>query len=122
MPSLQQRNYTRIMNRPLPPTPISRPRFTRRSSLLPLLSTPAVLSTLLVHLDWLDVYSLLTTCKAFHSLINSLNLRDAILARFVTSYAALLPHRDLRVYQDVQITVRDLDLLRQLFFSPLCSL
>lgn len=98
------------MNRPLPPTPISL-RFTRRSSLLPLLFSPGVLSVLLVHLDWVDVYTLLTTCKAFHNLINSLHLRDAILARFVTSYAALLPHRDLRVYQDVQITVRDLDLL-----------
>ena len=110
------------MNRPLPPTPISR-RFTRRPSLLPLLSSPAILSALLVHLDWVYVYSLLTTCKAFHSLINSLHLRDAILARFVTSYAVLLPHRDLRVYQDVQITVRDLDLLCQFFFlSTLLSL
>lgn len=44
-----------------------------------------------------------------------MTLRDIVLARFVPGYAIALRQRDLNFYQDISVTMGDLDLLCKYF-------
>ncbi|KAF8959514.1 hypothetical protein BDZ97DRAFT_1906175 [Flammula alnicola] len=79
--------------------------------LLTALQIPPTLAAVLSHLDWVDVYPLFTTCKALHDLFANLALKDVVLARYVPGYAQALRIRDMNHYHDVQVSIRDLDLL-----------
>ena len=81
--------------------------------LLQLVRTPRILGHLLGHLDWVDVYPLLCTCKALHDdLFVSMPHLDVLLSRFVPGYAYSVRQRDFGLYQDVPISLHELDLLR----------
>ncbi|KAH9481579.1 hypothetical protein JR316_0006106 [Psilocybe cubensis] len=87
------------------------PRFNSPSSLLALLKNPPILAALLAHMDWVDVYSVLSTCKPLRAIFQDPALRDVVLSRFVPGYAYAVRVRDMNQYQDVQVSVHDLDLL-----------
>jgi len=81
--------------------------------LLQLVQTPRILAQLLCHLDWVTVYTLLCTCKALHDdLFMSMPHLDVLLSRFVPGYAYGVRQRDFGLYQDVPISLHELDLLR----------
>lgn len=81
--------------------------------LLQLVQTPRILAQLLSHLDWVTVYALLCTCKALHDhLFMSMPHLDVLLSRFVPGYAYGVRQRDFALYQDVPISLHELDLLR----------
>lgn len=75
------------------------------------LQNPFILSRLIAHMDWLDLYHLLCTCQHIRNLFQDTGLRDVILARYVVGYGHYLRTRDLDHFQDVQISIHDLDLL-----------
>ncbi|KAF8150674.1 hypothetical protein B0H34DRAFT_801609 [Crassisporium funariophilum] len=81
------------------------------STLLATLQHPAILASLAAHLDWADLLPLLSTAKSFRLLFADPALRDVVLARFVPGYARCVRHRDLAHYQDVHVSIHDLDLL-----------
>ncbi|KAH6913171.1 hypothetical protein BKA70DRAFT_715165 [Coprinopsis sp. MPI-PUGE-AT-0042] len=80
-------------------------------SLFVLLSTSSILHVIVALLDWADVYSLLTSCRRLTDTFQSLPLRDVVLSRFVPGYAQCLRVRDMQFYQDIPITVFDLNRL-----------
>lgn len=88
------------------------PRSNHDSSPLATLPVPKVFAALIAYLDWPDVYNLLCTCKCLHDSFDRMTLRDAVLARFIPSYAHCLRHRNMERYQDIQVSIHDLDLLR----------
>lgn len=81
------------------------------------LHTASILASLVAHLDWIELYPLLCSCKGLYDIIQDLPLRDVVLSRFLQGYAFCLRHRDMLLYQDVPITTHDLNVLRpSLFF------
>ncbi|KAF9048441.1 hypothetical protein BJ165DRAFT_1525897 [Panaeolus papilionaceus] len=84
---------------------------TTNSSLTVAIQDPNILSALVAHLDWIDCYPLLITCKALRDLFRHTALRDAVLSRFVPGYAYALRSRGSNQLHNVQLSIRDLDLL-----------
>ena len=94
-------------------------RAMKSSSFLAALQAPPVLAAVLAHLDWAEAFPLFCTCKALHDIVlTSSPLRDVVLARFVPGYAHSMRARDVGNYQDVQVSLRDLDLLRTSSIHP----
>ena len=75
------------------------------------LQYPSILARFIAHIDWLDLYHLLCTCQHIRALFQDTGLRDVILTRYVVGYGHCLRTRDLNHFQDVQISIQDLDLL-----------
>lgn len=76
-----------------------------------ILQYSSILARFIAHMDWLDLYHLLCTCQHFRGLFQDTSLRDAILTRYVVGYGHCLRTRDLNHFQDVQISIQDLNLL-----------
>ena len=88
--------------------------FTHRAKTLTLntaLQHPSVLARVIAHMGWSDLYHLLCTCQHVRDLFRDAGLRDVILTRYVVGYGHCLRTRDLNHFQDVQISIHDLDLL-----------
>ncbi|KIM40513.1 hypothetical protein M413DRAFT_11417 [Hebeloma cylindrosporum] len=81
------------------------------SSLLSTLQIPSILAAFISHLDWVEVHPLFTTCKTFREIFRESALRDVVLSRYVPGYRYCLRGRDMNHYQDVQVSIHDLDLL-----------
>jgi len=81
------------------------------SSLIATLQIPSILATFISHLDWVELHPLFITCKTLREVFRDSALRDVVLSRFVPGYSHCLPHRDMNHYQDVQVSMHDLDLL-----------
>lgn len=75
------------------------------------LKQPHVLETLLQFIPWTDLYALLSTCADMRRLWDTRDIRDVILSHFVPGYSYALRYRDLSNYQDMDISLQDLDLL-----------
>jgi hypothetical protein len=75
------------------------------------LQHPFILARLIAHMGWSDLYHLLCTCQHIRDLFRDSGLRDVILTRYVVGYGHCLRTRDLNHFQDVQISIHDLDLL-----------
>ena len=75
------------------------------------LQHPSILARLIAHMGWSDLYQLLCTCQQIRDLFRDTGLRDVILTRYVVGYGHCLRTRDLNHFQDVQISIYDLDLL-----------
>ncbi|KIK96786.1 hypothetical protein PAXRUDRAFT_32187 [Paxillus rubicundulus Ve08.2h10] len=75
------------------------------------LRQPRVLARLLHFTTWDDSYSLFATCSGIRHLWDVHQLRDSILSRHVPGYRLALRHRDLAMFQDVDVTLHDLDVL-----------
>ena len=75
------------------------------------LQHPSILARLIAHMGWSDLYHLLCTCQHIRDLFRDIGLRDVILTRYVVGYGHCLRTRDLNHFQDVQISIYDLDLL-----------
>ena len=75
------------------------------------LQHPSILARLIAHMGWSDLYHLLCTCQHIRDLFRDTSLRDVILTRYVVGYGHCLRSRDLNHFQDVQISIHDLDLL-----------
>ena len=75
------------------------------------LQHPSILARLIAHMGWSDLYHLLCTCQHVRNLFQNVGLRDVILTRYVVGYGHCLRTRDLNHFQDVQISIYDLDLL-----------
>ena len=75
------------------------------------LQHPSILARLIAHMGWSDLYHLLCTCQHVRNLFQNAGLRDVILTRYVVGYGHCLRTRDLNNFQDVQISIYDLDLL-----------
>ena len=75
------------------------------------LQHPAILARLIAHMEWSDLYHLLCTCQHIRDLFRNTGLRDVILSRYVVGYGHCLRNRDLNHFQDVEISIYDLDLL-----------
>ncbi|KAF8899927.1 hypothetical protein CPB84DRAFT_1779731 [Gymnopilus junonius] len=111
-PAWRSRQNTLTSRHPAPSafSPWAHP--TKTSSFLAALHIPPILAAFLAHLDWLDVYPLFCSCKAFRDIfLSSTPLRDVVLARFVPGYAHSLRIRDFNHYQDVHVSLHHLDLL-----------
>lgn len=80
---------------------------------------PRVLSSLVSHLDWPDLLSLLNTCSHCRNIFLEPSLREVILSRLVPGYADALRLRDPTNYHDLPVSLHDLDLLRTFFPSHL---
>jgi hypothetical protein len=80
-------------------------------SLFASLGTSSILRAILASLEWADVYALLTTCRTLVDSFQTLSLRDVVLSRFVPGYAQCLRVKDMQFYQDIPITVYDLNRL-----------
>lgn len=91
--------------------PSSPVHFTKDFTLHTILQHPSILARLIAYLDWFDLYHLLCTCQHIRDLFRDTCLRDVILTRFVVGYGHCLRTRDLNHFQDVQISIHDLDLL-----------
>lgn len=76
------------------------------------LQHPSILARLIAHMGWSDLYHLLCTCQHIRDLFRDTALRDVILTRYVAGYGHCLRSRDLNHFQDVQISIYDLDLMR----------
>ena len=84
---------------------------TKTSTLHTTLQHPSILSRLIAHMGWSDLYHLLCTCQHIRDLFRDIGLRDVILTRYVVGYGHCLRTRDLNHFQDVQVSIYDLDLL-----------
>lgn len=100
----------------LPARPKSPARFPQTQLVLAL-NLPRVLSSLVAHLHWPDLLSLLNTCCHCRNIFLEPDLRDAILSRFVPTYADALRFRDTTNYHDLPVSLHDLDLLRMSLLS-----
>ena len=81
------------------------------SSLISTLQIPSILAAFVSHLDWAELHPLFITCKTLREVFRESALRDVVLSRFVPGYSHCLRHRDMNHYQDVQVSMHDLDLL-----------
>jgi hypothetical protein len=75
------------------------------------LQHPPILARLIAYMGWSDLYHLLCTCQQLRDLFRDITLRDVILTRYVVGYGHCLRNRDLNHFQEVQISIYDLDLL-----------
>ncbi|KAH7908339.1 hypothetical protein BJ138DRAFT_1157913 [Hygrophoropsis aurantiaca] len=75
------------------------------------LRNPRILACLLRFTPWTDFYALVSTSADMRRLWNIRELRDIILSCYVPSYRHALRQRDLHKFQDVDVTLHDLDLL-----------
>ncbi|KAG2072791.1 hypothetical protein BDR04DRAFT_1095937 [Suillus decipiens] len=75
------------------------------------LKQPHILARLLQFIQWADFYVLLSTCVDMRRLWDTRDFRDIILSHFVPGYSYALQHCDLSKYQDLDISLQDLDLL-----------
>ncbi|KAF5326753.1 hypothetical protein D9619_004414 [Psilocybe cf. subviscida] len=88
------------------------PRMNRSStSLLTAVRTPPVLAAVLAHLEWVDTFSLLASCKALRDLFRDQDSRDVVFARYLQGYKRALGERDLANYHEIPVSIHDLDLL-----------
>lgn len=85
----------------------------RNNPLLPILKYPQILAHVLTALEWHDFWALSCSARAYRHLPLSQELKDVILARFVPGYRYCLRNRHLERCQDVEITMHDVDLLRE---------
>lgn len=91
--------------------PSSPLHFTKDFTLHTILQHPSILARFIAYLEWFDLYHLLCTCQHIRGLFRDTSLRDVILTRYVVGYGHCLRTRDLNHFQDVQISIYDLDLL-----------
>ncbi|KAH7918959.1 hypothetical protein BV22DRAFT_1041326 [Leucogyrophana mollusca] len=75
------------------------------------LQHPHILARLLHFTPWADFYALASTCVEIRHLWDVRELKDVILSQYVPSYRSALRQRDLLRFQDVDVTLHDLDLL-----------
>lgn len=75
------------------------------------LQYPSILAQFIAYMDWFDLYHLLCTCQHIRNMFQDTGLRDVILTRYLIGYGRCLRTRDLNHFQDVQISIHDLDLL-----------
>lgn len=75
------------------------------------LKQPHILARLLQFIQWTDFYILLSTCADMRHLWDTRDFRDAILSHFVPGYSYALRYCDFSKYQDLDISLQDLDLL-----------
>lgn len=99
----QTRNFQPALNSPS--SPVYQPK------LLTILQCPSTLARFVACVDWPDLFHLLCTCQHVRALFKDAGLRDVILTRYVVGYGSCLRTRDLNHFQDVQISIHDLDLL-----------
>jgi hypothetical protein len=85
--------------------------YTKTFTLHTTLQYPSILARFIAHMDWFDLYSLLCTCRHIRDLFQDTSLRDVFLTRYVVGYGHCLRTRDLNHFQDVPISIHDLDLL-----------
>lgn len=85
------------------------------------LRNPRILARLLHFMPWSDLNAFLATCSHIRRIWDNRELRDVILSQYVHGYRHALRHRDLALFQDVDLTIQDLDLLRSSYLS-LCPL
>lgn len=113
----------RVHHNPVPTTRVLSSFMPRsyNSSILSTLQIPSVLAAFVSHLDWFELHPLFITCKTLRELFRESALRDVVLSRYVPGYTHCLRIRDMNHYQDVQVSIHDLDLLRAsaLFSSTL---
>jgi len=81
-------------------------------SILTTFHIPSIFAAIISYLDWFELHPLFITCKAFRDLFRESSLRDVVLSRYVPGYIHCLRTRDVKYFQDVQISIHDLDLLR----------
>ena len=103
-----------LLHNPVPTTRVLSSFMPRMSisSLLSTLQIPSILAALISHLDWVELHPLFMTCKTLHEVFRESALRDVVLSRYVQGYSHCLRGRDMNHYQDVQVSIHDLDLLR----------
>lgn len=102
------------------PSSVSRPSVRSPSVLLAVLHSPRTLAAFVAFVAWPDLHSLLSTCSSLRTaLFAHMPTRDVVLSRFVPGFSFCLAHRDMQFFQDVPITVHDLDLLCKFPFSLL---
>ncbi|KIJ66975.1 hypothetical protein HYDPIDRAFT_166391 [Hydnomerulius pinastri MD-312] len=75
------------------------------------LTQPRILARLLQYSTWDDCYALFATCSQIRSLWGVRELRDIVLSQYVPGYHLALRQRDLSMFEDVDVTFHDLDLL-----------
>jgi len=80
-------------------------------TLLTALQYPSILAQFIAYVDWPDLYHVLCTCQHVRDLFRDTGLREVILTRYVVGYGYCLRNRDLNHFQDMQISIFDLDLL-----------
>ncbi|KIM67555.1 hypothetical protein SCLCIDRAFT_1210207 [Scleroderma citrinum Foug A] len=72
---------------------------------------PRILARLLYFMPWSDLNAFLATCSHIRRIWDNHELRDVILSQYVHGYRHAIRHRDLALFQDVDLTIQDLDLL-----------
>ncbi|KAG6334412.1 hypothetical protein ID866_4681 [Astraeus odoratus] len=72
---------------------------------------PRILSRIVQATPWADFKSFLGTCSQIRHTWTVRELKDVILSYYVAGYRQALRHRDLALFQDVDVTIQDLDLL-----------
>lgn len=87
------------------------------SSLLSSLQMPSILGAVISYLDWSELHPLFITCKTLRDLFRESAPRDVVLSRYVPGYIHCLRTRDMNYFQDVKISIHDLDLLRMSVIS-----
>ncbi|KAF8802462.1 hypothetical protein BYT27DRAFT_7112506 [Phlegmacium glaucopus] len=80
-------------------------------TLLTILQYRSILARFIAYTDWSDLYHLFCTCQHVRNLFRDTDLRDVILTRYVVGYGYCLRNRDLNHFQDMEISILDLDLL-----------
>ncbi|KAI6042597.1 hypothetical protein EDC04DRAFT_969269 [Pisolithus marmoratus] len=70
-----------------------------------------ILTHILCFTPWSDFNSFLATCSQIRRIWDIRELRDVILSHYVDGYRHALRHRDLALFQDVDVTIQDLNLL-----------
>lgn len=75
------------------------------------LRNPRILTRILHLIPWRDFNSLLCTCAPIRRIWDIREIRDLVLSRYVYGYRQALRLRDLALFQDVDTTIQDLNLL-----------
>ncbi|KAL4064401.1 hypothetical protein V8B97DRAFT_2023430 [Scleroderma yunnanense] len=75
------------------------------------LRNPRILAHLLQFTSWGDLNALLATCSHIRRIWDNRELRDVILSHYVHGYRLAIRYRDLALLQDIDLTIKDLDLL-----------
>lgn len=70
-----------------------------------------ILAHILYFTPWSDFNSFLATCSQIRRVWDIRELKDVILSHYVDGYRHALRHRDLALFQDVDVTIQDLNLL-----------